>query len=60
MCGRVRNHRGQTVPNYPGLCHSFSHCGPQSSPSLNKIVMLDGLWVVKEKSQFQELLKGSR
>lgn len=51
----MRIHRGQTVPNYPGLCHSFSRCGPQSFPSLNKIVVFDDLCVVKETGHYQEL-----
>lgn len=55
MCDRVRNRRGQTVPNYPGLCHGFSHSGPQSSPSLNKIVVFDDLCEVKEMGHYQEL-----
>lgn len=57
MCDRVRNHRGQTIPNYPGLCHSFSHYGPQPFPSLNKIVVFDDLCVVKETGHYQELPK---
>lgn len=49
--GIVRNHRGQAIPNYIGLCHSFSHNGPQSSPGLHKILVFDGLCAVKQMDQ---------
>lgn len=53
----MRNHRGQTVPNYPRLCQSFTHHGPESFPSLNKIVVFDDPCAVKETGHYRELLK---
>lgn len=51
----MRNHCGQRVAIYSGLCNSFSRYGPQFSLSLNKIVVFDDLCADKEMGHYHQL-----